>query len=197
MDEHVLNELHIDTETDEELLAVLSFIKDDEDMLDFNKIVPLPSHPSKVEKELAFELWGTCWNATDARILHTQECVSFITYGSPPTLLVKKLSLIFPEVTFTIDYEVVSDERPEHASITYKDGVEIDKLVSPNFWKVTGYFKDDKTRIDGAIVKETHDVSDDDEDVFYYGMSFADLQRAVEEGENFNEDFVIESFKPL
>jgi len=74
-----------------------------------------------------------------------------------------------------------------------------------NYFSISGYFKDDKSELDdfiekdtfeGFIVKDTHDFTDDeDEYVFYFGLSEDEIKSAIAEGEDTALEFVITSYE--
>ena len=62
---------------------------------------------------------------------------------------------------------------------------------------ICGYWKDEpECLFEGYLIAEYDDVPEgyDDDDIFFFGMNEADIVRAIDEGENFNEDFVITSY---
>lgn len=65
------------------------------------------------------------------------------------------------------------------------------------YFEIDGYWKDDKEAFFGFIVKEYDDMldGDDDDNIFFYGMSEHDLQCAVESGEDTALEFVVTSYK--
>jgi hypothetical protein len=65
------------------------------------------------------------------------------------------------------------------------------------YFLISGYYIDDKTDFTDYLVKEFEDIDENDDDVFYYGLSELDIQKAIEHGENTREDFVITSYKEV
>jgi len=59
------------------------------------------------------------------------------------------------------------------------------------YFSVEGYWKDDRSEFGGYIVKEFDDVEENEEDddlIFYYGLSESDIQQAIEDEKNGVED---------
>jgi hypothetical protein len=68
------------------------------------------------------------------------------------------------------------------------------------YFEIEGYWKDDKSEINGYIVKEYDDAEQDeqaDDEIFEYGWSETDLKEAIAVGENTMLDFVITSYKEI
>ena len=65
------------------------------------------------------------------------------------------------------------------------------------YFSIDGYFKDDKSEFSGYIVKDMDDAGEDDDDVFFYGLSENDIKEAIEFGEDTVHDFVITSYQPI
>ena len=66
------------------------------------------------------------------------------------------------------------------------------------YYLISGYWKDDKSEFDGYIVKEYDSVAEeDDENIFYYGLSEDDIKQAIIEGENTGLEFVITEYSIL
>jgi len=65
------------------------------------------------------------------------------------------------------------------------------------YFEIDGYWIDNKEPFFGYIVKEYDDASDDDDNVFFYGMNEPDLQHAIESGENTALEFVITSYNQI
>lgn len=72
------------------------------------------------------------------------------------------------------------------------------------FFTINGYWKDDRSPIDGYLVYaydnsieggEFDDYPYSDDDVFYYGLSEDDIKLAIEEGEDNALEFVITSYE--
>lgn len=60
---------------------------------------------------------------------------------------------------------------------------------------IDGYYVDDKAEFQGYAVAELHYTSDgwDDINIFYYGLSESDIQRAISSGKPV-DDFIITSY---
>ena len=83
-------------------------------------------------------------------------------------------------------------------------------MQDTNFFTINGYWKDDKTKIEGALIsvemprKSANDIQYDtetngvkDEGIFYYGLDESDIKRIIEQGEeNDQVDFVITDYSP-
>ncbi len=82
----------------------------------------------------------------------------------------------------------------------YLEESEIENLNPSNstMFYIDGYYKDDKSEFTNYLVTEYHDdvASDGDDDVFYYGLSEADIVEAINSGENTELEFVITAYKP-
>lgn len=123
MPNHVTNRLHIDCETPERLDEVLEFLrikegekKFEKGTIDFHNITPTP--PWVYQDNLTFEMeekygrentwygwnidnWGTKWNAyNQPHPLTTSDTIYFDTAWNGVPNLMRKLSLIFKDVTF-------------------------------------------------------------------------------------------------
>ena len=65
------------------------------------------------------------------------------------------------------------------------------------YFSISGYFKDDKSEFSDFVVKDTHDFTDDeDEYVFYFGLSEDGIKLAITLGENTALEFVITGYEP-
>jgi hypothetical protein len=64
---------------------------------------------------------------------------------------------------------------------------------------INGYWKDDKTKFSDYLVTDYDDMEDDeDEDeVFYFGLSEPEIQEAIKLGWNTELEFVITSYTKL
>ena len=62
------------------------------------------------------------------------------------------------------------------------------------YFSISGYWKDDGSEFEGYIVKEFDDVGEDDDNVFYYGLSERDLRES-----SFHDglEFVVMSFEEI
>ena len=68
------------------------------------------------------------------------------------------------------------------------------------FFSINGFWKDNKEEFEGYIVKEYDDAEEDeqaDSQIFEYGWGEGDIQKAIEEGEETNGDFVITSYEEI
>jgi len=63
------------------------------------------------------------------------------------------------------------------------------------YFEIEGYFKDDKTPINGSIITNYDDVEEGiDDKIFFYGMEESEIISAIEEGENTALEFVITGY---
>jgi hypothetical protein len=68
------------------------------------------------------------------------------------------------------------------------------------YFRINGYYKDDKSEFEGLIVKEYDDAEEDenrDDQIFYYGLSDNDLKHSVDTGGNDMLDFVVTSYEEI
>lgn len=67
------------------------------------------------------------------------------------------------------------------------------------YFKISGYWKDDKSEFTDYIVKDTDDAekSDIDNDVFYYGLTENKIKDAIKKKEDTIHEFVITSYKKV
>lgn len=66
------------------------------------------------------------------------------------------------------------------------------------YFSINGYYKDDKSEFEGLIVKEYDDAEEDenrDDQIFYYGLSETEIQKAIADGGDDMLDFVITSYE--
>lgn len=64
-----------------------------------------------------------------------------------------------------------------------------------NYFLISGYFKDDNTEFIDYLVKENDSVNEEtDDNVFFYGLSEKDINKAIAVGKDTIEDFVITSY---
>ena len=64
------------------------------------------------------------------------------------------------------------------------------------YFKISGFWKDDKVKFENYIVKEFDDVDeDDDTEIFYYGLSASDIEELIIEKWNSEHEFVITSYE--
>lgn len=67
-----------------------------------------------------------------------------------------------------------------------------------NYFTINGYWKDDHTEFTNCVVKSTDDSDyDNDDDIFYYGLSENDIKECIKFGEDTALEFVITSYEPL
>ena len=66
------------------------------------------------------------------------------------------------------------------------------------YFSINGYWKDDLTSFVGAVVKEYDDVEKDDDDIiFYYGLSEKEIEEAIKNPAESGLEFVITSYEIL
>lgn len=64
-----------------------------------------------------------------------------------------------------------------------------------NYFSIYGYWKDDKEEFGPYIVKATHDIiEEEDDNIFFYGLSEDEIKEAIELGEDTVHDFVITEY---
>jgi hypothetical protein len=71
------------------------------------------------------------------------------------------------------------------------------KEIYQGLFRIEGYFKDDKSLIDGSLIYEYDNCPEDmdDDTIFYYGLSEYSIKEAIKEGENTGLEFVITSYE--
>lgn len=114
MPNYVRNILRIDGD----IKAVKEFVGSNYSAFDFNKIISEPENCA----DWYDKHWGTKWNAVDAQI--TDESYIFDTAWSAPLPVIKKLSELFPKITFDLTWSD-EDAGQNCGQIIYKNGVEI------------------------------------------------------------------------
>jgi hypothetical protein len=62
------------------------------------------------------------------------------------------------------------------------------------YFKISGYYKDDKSEFTDFIVKEFDSADEHDEQIFYYGLSEADIKYSIDTCGDDNLEFVITSY---
>lgn len=67
------------------------------------------------------------------------------------------------------------------------------------YFKISGYWKDDKSEFTDYIVKDTDDAekSDIDNNIFYYGLTENKIKDAIKKKEDTIHEFVITSYKKV
>jgi hypothetical protein len=65
------------------------------------------------------------------------------------------------------------------------------------YFSINGYWKDDLTSIVCALVREYDDSAEDDDDIFYYGLSEKDIEEAIKNPSESALEFVITSYEIL
>jgi len=64
----------------------------------------------------------------------------------------------------------------------------------PRMFSVDGYFIDDHSEFEGYLLSAFDDALDNDDEIFYYGLSEQDIKDAIESGEPIDNDFVITGY---
>jgi hypothetical protein len=84
--------------------------------------------------------------------------------------------------------------------ITCFDFVEVidpDDVLSPTTRLphiiVDGYWVDDHTKFEGYVISQTHDVEEDDDSIFFYGLSESEIAESL--GKETAQDFVITRYE--
>jgi len=119
------NEMEV-TGSKENLVKFMDFIKGDKRDFDFNKVLPYPEEYEKLDLETPDQFvgynnggynwciknWGTKWNACEPNITLTDVSpkssiveISFDSAWSPSEPITRKLSELFPDLTFKHSYE--------------------------------------------------------------------------------------------
>jgi hypothetical protein len=63
---------------------------------------------------------------------------------------------------------------------------------------INGFWKDDKTKFSDYVVTDYDDNADDDDDeIFYFGLSEEEIKEAIKSGWNTELEFVITSYSKL
>jgi hypothetical protein len=65
------------------------------------------------------------------------------------------------------------------------------------YFEIDGYWLYSKEPFSGYVVKEFDDVIEDDDIVFFFGMSENDLQQAIKLKEDTTLDFVVTSYQEI
>jgi len=112
------------------LNKILEFVKSEDSVFDFNKIVPMPVElkgttcPAYTDEdkakykalkkkygwgdwyEWALDNWGTKWSVDDVQIYKNDESIqiSFATAWAPPIPVIAVLGRKFPDVSMTLHY---------------------------------------------------------------------------------------------
>lgn len=109
MPNHVLNYVTFDSRLDE----IREYVKGENGIFDFNKIVPMPTEVAKSTDDItsagmpdwytwSVENWGTKWNCYE--IEHDHNGFQFWTAWSAPEQMFIALSKQFPDVTITVQF---------------------------------------------------------------------------------------------
>ena len=70
--------------------------------------------------------------------------------------------------------------------------------MNRQYFAISGYWLDDKTTFENYIVTNFDDVDPEQEDtVFFYGLSETDIQKAIAGGEDTTLEFVITSYEEI
>lgn len=115
MPNHVINKLTIE-ESGTKLDMIFQTIKGEDTPIDFEKILPMPIHISKgdlsyIDKkesngdnwyDWSISNWGTKWNSYDGFI--ESNVITFTTAWSCPLPIFIKLSEMFPNTQFSVEY---------------------------------------------------------------------------------------------
>ena len=85
-------------------------IQEDEEVLNFNSLYPIPSNIIDSKKSYEWELknWWCKWGAYDSKIYENSDNeveYHFLTAWSPPKNFLIKISRDFPELKFRLEYE--------------------------------------------------------------------------------------------
>ena len=84
-----------------------------ESLFDFQNIAPIPTFLNALgQNRASVNLWGTKWNACEVKIEQNSPenlIIQFTTANTPPIPIIRRLSVLFPALSFTLDYH-----EPEH-----------------------------------------------------------------------------------
>ena len=118
----------------------------------------------------------------------------------------KKYTVILPDVIEARSESEAWDAFLEYIAdchrmgdITCFDFVEVappDDVPSPTALPhiiVDGYWRDDRTEFEGYVISQTHDVEEDDDSIFFYGLSESQIAESL--GKETGEDFVITRYE--
>jgi len=141
MPNHVTNKLKITgNKLDKELCIknIKMYGEKNDDVLnhiDFNLIIPIPltvyqhggisAHEERIYGknnwyDWCVKNWDTKWNAYDTCMIN-QSTIQFLTAWAAPIKVIKKLSQIFPKLTFSM--KSVDEGRPDEViSVVFKNG---------------------------------------------------------------------------
>ena len=126
------NVLTIKTKDEKVLKQILETIKGQQDndgeiielVIDFQKIIPRPKSEENNWFDWNCANWGTKWNA-DSGFLN-KNTISFFTAWTPPEPIVKKLSEMFPNVSFSMKFTEPGDRF--YGRYEYKNGIAIKRI---------------------------------------------------------------------
>lgn len=68
--------------------------------------------------------------------------------------------------------------------------------MQPELFTINGFWKDSKVKFSGMIVSSSEDM-DEDDNIFYYGLSENDIKSAIKDGFSTDLEFVISSYKKV
>ena len=119
----------------------------------------------------------------------------------------KKYTVILPDVIEARSESEAWDAFLEYieecarmGDITCFDFVEVidpDDVLSPTTRLphiiVDGYWVDDHTKFEGYVISQTHDVEEDDDSIFFYGLSESEIAESL--GKETAQDFVITRYE--
>ena len=66
-----------------------------------------------------------------------------------------------------------------------------------NYYLIDGYYVDDGAEFTDYLVKDDHTVGDDDDDIFFYGLTEEQIKREIELGGEDAIDFVITAYRKV
>lgn len=103
MPNHIANILSFDTDevTESKINDFLRGKENDEDEISFENVIPSPEEENWYNWRI--ENWGTKWDAYDT-FRYSDNSIGFNTAWNHPFPVVKKISEIFPDVTFNVKY---------------------------------------------------------------------------------------------
>ena len=119
----------------------------------------------------------------------------------------KKYTVILPDVIEARSEQAAWDAFLEYigechlmGDVTCFDFVEVaspDDVPSPTTRLphiiVDGYWRDDRTEFEGYVISQTYDVEEDDDSIFFYGLSESEIAESL--GKETAQEFVITRYE--
>ena len=102
MPNNITNILRFDCKSKKRLEEMRKAISGEKSAIDFNKIIPMPDNLPPDTNKWAWANWGTERNAYEVEANAFE--IKFNTAWATPQPVIRKISEIFPDVTFKVDY---------------------------------------------------------------------------------------------